>query len=143
MQTVLLVAMIRLAFGERTKIKMTNSKWFKEWIKNKIDEMTDDELSEFICYEYAAPKDDMNYKIFAMEWLNQEHQKPMSELKDGVFVEVKLADNNAVLGVVFNNKIILQNGKWCGTKESLAYITKVFDACCFSLCDDCCIWEKE
>lgn len=131
----------KLVFGERTKIKMTNSEWFKEWIKSKIDEMTDDELSDFICYEYAAPKDNMNYKIFATEWLNQEHQKPMPELKDGMFVEVKLADNNAILGVVLNNTIILQNGRWCSTTFC---ITKVFDTCCFNLCNDGnCIWRKE
>lgn len=123
---------------------MTN----REWYLNKLNAMTNEEFANYIegevvpwcktCYCKACCPD--NCAKCAKEWLDKTHQEPMPELKDGMFVEIKLT-NNVVLGVVVNNKIILQNGQWC---NATSCITKVFDTCCFNLCDDStCIWRKE
>lgn len=121
---------------------MTN----REWYLNKLNKMTNKELANYIETEVSpwcnnsCPDD---CPQCAKEWFDKEYIEPMPELKDGMFVEA-IYNNNVVLGVVLNNKIILQDGQWCSIKQSLAYITKVFNTCCFNLCDgDHCIWRKE
>lgn len=119
---------------------MTN----REWYLNKLNAMTNEEMANYIeveTFPWCNNSCQDDCAKCAKEWFDKEYIKPMPELKDGMFVEMKLADNTAVLGVMFNNTIILKNGQWC---TATSCITKVFDTCCFNLCDDDhCIWQKE
>lgn len=133
----------KLVFGERTKIKMTNRKWFEQAVK----EMTNEGLSDmigcpcgWICDNNDSICDGDCQKAW-IKWFNKERVNPMPELKDGMFVEI---DGNG-LGVVLSGNVVLKNGLYGTITAGLkSEVSKIYDTVCFNLCDkSTCIWSKE
>lgn len=84
-------------------------------------------------------------KAHCYQYCNENNQiypdpNPMSELKNGTFIR----DDRNLLGVVFDNKIVYQNGTHCTDAEGCKkHIVAIYQAYCFNQCVDYnIIWRK-
>lgn len=131
---------------------MTN----REWLNNKVQEMSDEELSKFFasgeetwcnkncdCYGHCD--------ICLLDWLKQKRVEPLPEIKNGMFIKVRSPyDYNISLGVIVDNRIVYQRDgfdTWnTGDADDVQpdWIVAVYDTYSFSGCKaEHCIWEEK
>lgn len=130
---------------------MTN----REWLNNKVQEMSDEELSKFFasgeetwCNEHCC---DGHCDICLLDWLKQERVEPLPEIKNGMFIKVRSPyDGDISLGVIVDNRIVYQHDgfdTWnTGDADDVQpdWIVAVYDAHSFDGCKvEHCIWGEK